>query len=66
MTGVASQPSENRERVPAKRLGRVSRQTLAGAIVGAIVAGALLLFSAPAEAAQPNHRPGVVAPSSAR
>jgi hypothetical protein len=66
MTGVAGQPNERRERVPARRLGRVPWQTLAGVVVGAIVAGALLMFSAPAKAAQPNHGPCVVAPASTR
>jgi hypothetical protein len=65
MTGVAVQPKNRRERAPGRLLGRVPRQTLAGAIVGAIVAAALLLFSAPAEAAQSNDRPGLVTPPSA-
>ncbi len=64
MTEVASRSSERRERVPARRLGRVPGQTLAGVVVGAIVAAALLMFSAPANAAQPNRGPCVVAPAS--
>jgi hypothetical protein len=63
MTRVARKVNERRERVPARR---VRGQTLAGAIVGAIVAVVLMMFSAPAKAGPANDRPGVAAMSITR
>jgi hypothetical protein len=58
--------SERPQRVPARRPRPISRQTLVGAIVGAIVAVALMLFSAPAEAGRPNDWVRAVEPSLTR
>ena len=67
MTRVARKLSQSQERVRPRRLRRVRRQTLAGAIVGAIVAVALMMFSsAPAKASPPNDEPRLATTSLTR
>ncbi len=51
MTWVGRKQRDGEGRVPAARLWRVLVQMIGGAIVGVLVAGALMVFAAPSEAA---------------